>query len=102
MTEPTPYADEVRLTKRYLIPVKVFGTETCHNCMDDLRCRRCGEDTSGYGLSDAIFAWSDCNRYQGQIYRFRDDEWDTRTEKDGAIVVWVPELNDGSGSADAG
>jgi hypothetical protein len=48
-----------------LIPVEVFGAE------------------DGYGLSDAVSAWSDCNRARGRIYRVDDipgrDEGDTVT-----------------------
>jgi len=34
-----------------LVPVEVFGAE------------------DGYGLNDAVSAWSDCNRARGHIYR---------------------------------
>lgn len=36
-----------------LVPVEVFGTD-------------------GYGLMDAVEAWSDCNRAIGRIYRVDD------------------------------
>lgn len=56
---------EERLVKRYLIPVQVFG-----GGLDEPRW--------GYGLSDAIEPWSDCNRAAGHIFRLRDQEWDER------------------------
>lgn len=40
--------------KLRLVPVVVFGAE------------------DGYGLSDAVPAWSDCNRAIGKIYRVED------------------------------
>ena len=39
-----------------LVPVEVFGAE------------------DGYGLMDAVSAWSDCNRARGHIYRVDDIE----------------------------
>lgn len=44
-----------------LVPVEVFGGEP-----DD--------DTWGYGLMDAVPAWSDCNRADGRIYRVDDTD----------------------------
>lgn len=38
-----------------LVPVEVFGAE------------------DGYGLGDAVEAWSDCNRARGHIYRVDED-----------------------------
>lgn len=43
-----------KLIKLRLVPVKVFGTK------------------DGYGLMDAVSAWSDCNRATGHIYRVDD------------------------------
>lgn len=37
-----------------LVPVEVFGAD------------------DGYGLCDAVSAWSDCNRARGKIYRIDD------------------------------
>lgn len=48
------------LVPKFLVPVQVF-TGQCE----------CGRD-GGYGISDAISAWSDCNRAVGHIYRFED------------------------------
>jgi hypothetical protein len=46
-----------------IVPVEVFGPG-----YDD----RDHEDQWGYGLMDAVQAWSDCNRACGHIYRFDD------------------------------
>lgn len=49
-----------------LVPVEVFGT----NC----QCGHdgCDQHEGGYGLMDAVSAWSDCNRAIGRIYRIED------------------------------
>ena len=39
-----------------LVPVEVFGAD------------------DGYGLSDAVSAWSDCNRAYGKIYRVDESD----------------------------
>ncbi len=69
LLETRPMSDE--LIKVVLVPVEVFGTD-------------------GYGLSDAVSAWSDCNRAIGHIYR-RDDAYSIphRNPED-VIVVYVP------------
>lgn len=51
--ESRPMSDD--LIKVTLVPVEVFGTD-------------------GYGLSDAVSPWSDCNRAVGHIYR-RDNTY---------------------------
>jgi hypothetical protein len=64
LAEPeAPEEIEVRL-----VPVEVFGA----GCDDPAH-----EDQTGYGLCDAVQAWSDCNRAEGHIYRFDDgtEEW---------------------------
>lgn len=43
----------------------------------------------GYGLSDAVQAWSDCNRADGRIYRV--DETDPKYREPGeTVTVYVP------------
>jgi hypothetical protein len=51
-----------------LVPVEVFGTDQC--CYHGSQDEAC--DSRGYGLSDAVPAWSDCNRARGRIYRVDD------------------------------
>lgn len=59
-----------------LVPVEVFGANcACHDELD-LRGAACTE--SGFGLSDAVSAWSDCNRAEGHIYRVDDTDPDHR------------------------
>lgn len=50
-----------------LVPVQVFGTVGCGSC------EHCAKN-AGYGLMDAVSAWSDCNRAVGKIYRIDDIE----------------------------
>ena len=45
-----------------LVPVEVFGGPDGP------------EDDWGYGLCDAVQAWSDCNRANGRIYRVDDTD----------------------------
>lgn len=45
----------------------------------------CGD--FGYGICDAVSAWSDCNRAIGRIYR-RDEDESVRDDGD-TILVWV-------------
>jgi hypothetical protein len=60
------------LVKVTLVPVEVFGAD------------------SGYGLVDAVSAWSDCNRAVGHIYR-RDEEANVpHRNPDDVITVYVP------------
>lgn len=43
----------------------------------------------GYGLSDAVAGWSDCNRASGHIYRV--DDTDPKYRKPGeTVTVYVP------------
>jgi hypothetical protein len=60
-----------------LCPVQVFGADECDAC----------QAPAGYGLMDAVSAWSDCNRAHKHIYR-RDDPEFGRAEGD-TILVWV-------------
>lgn len=70
MSEPTDNLVELRL-----VPVEVFGTGDCcehglHGEAADVQeCQ-----ATGYGLSDAVSAWSDCNRAGGKIYRVDDTD----------------------------
>lgn len=85
---------EDELVKVILVPVEVFGTEGCeahslegtytHNCE---HCSGHG----GYGLCDAVSAWSDCNRAIGHIYRREDPGFERNAEGLAqCIVVYVP------------
>ena len=58
--------DRDALVPLRLVPVEVFGAE------------------DGYGLSDAVSAWSDCNRAIGHIYRV--DDRDPQYRKPGETV----------------
>jgi hypothetical protein len=79
MTETGP------LVRVRLVPVEVFGA-------DEDNCRSCGEMVpSGYGLMDAVAAWSDCNRAIGRIYRKDDEYSDGYREPGDVITVYVPE-----------
>ena len=72
-----------------LVPVEVFGASCA--CHEDAELAADGErpcNDQGYGLMDAVLAWSDCNRAEGRIYR-RDEDWSIRTDGD-TILVWVP------------
>lgn len=69
------------LVKICLVPVEVFGT-------NPEPCEHCGEETGGgYGLCDAVEAWSDCNRAIGRIYRV--DDLENRSGE--TITVYVPQ-----------
>ena len=68
-----------------LVPVEVFGAdeEDCRNCGNVVEC--------GYGLMDAVPAWSDCNRAIGHIFRKDDDYTEGYREPGDTITVWVPQ-----------
>src|SRR5580765_3608983 len=66
------------LVRVQLVPVEVFGVNECDNC----------DAPGGYGLCDAVPAWSDCNRAIGHIYRV--DETGHREPGD-VITVYVPQ-----------
>lgn len=68
-----------RLVPVTLVPVQVFGTE-CGTC----------EEEFGYGLMDAVPAWSDCNRAHGRIYRRDDDSNVPHRQPGDVITVYVP------------
>lgn len=52
-----------------LVPVEVFGAEN-----------------EGYGLMDAVEAWSDCNRAEGRIYRVDDQKHRLASE---TVTIYV-------------
>lgn len=64
--------NKTKLVKLRLVPVEVFGAE------------------EGYGLMDAVEAWSDCNRAYGKIYRVDDIE--SRTGETVEILVKEKDL----------
>lgn len=70
-----------------LVPVEVFGSNC--DCHEDRELAADGTDCVGfsYGLSDAVSAWSDCNRAVGRIYRRDEDE--SPRDQGGTILVWV-------------
>jgi hypothetical protein len=78
----TPAGPLVRVR---LVPVEVFGADE-----DD--CASCGGTVRfGYGLMDAVQAWSDCNRARGRIYRKDDDYSEGYREPGDVITVYVPQ-----------
>lgn len=73
------------LVRARLVPVEVFGAdeEDCPDCPASIRV--------GYGLMDAVSAWSDCNRAIGRIYRVDDMPEVSNDERDrDCITVYVP------------
>ena len=73
------------LVRIRLVPVEVFGA-------DEEDCRSCGETVRfGYGLCDAVSAWSDCNRAIGHIFRKDDDYTEGYREPGDTITVYVPQ-----------
>jgi len=59
------------LVKVTLVPVEVYGTD-------------------GYGLSDAVSPWSDCNRAVGHIYRRDDENGTSDRNPEDVITIYVP------------
>jgi hypothetical protein len=72
----------VRIT---LVPVEHFGAdeEDCPNCPTRIE--------TGYGLMDAVSAWSDCNRAIGRIYRVDEDSSASFRQPGDTITVYVPQ-----------
>lgn len=68
-----------------LVPVEVFGAdkEDCPSCGEVIRF--------GYGLMDAVQAWSDCNRAIGRIYRVDEESNEGFREPGDTITVYVPQ-----------
>ena len=73
------------LVKITLVPVEVFGAdeEDCPSCPATIQF--------GYGLMDAVSAWSDCNRAIGHIFRKDDLEGRNADGAAGCITVYVPQ-----------
>jgi len=65
-----------------LVPVEVFG----------LICEEHElPQPVGWGLCDAVQAWSDCNRADGRIYRVED--FDGHRVPGETVKVWVPDAD---------
>lgn len=73
------------LVRVRLVPVEVFGA-------DEEECPECpGTVTFGYGLMDAVQAWSDCNRAIGRIYRVDEESSGAYRAPGDTITVYVPQ-----------
>lgn len=72
-----------------LVPVEVFGEDDC--CEHGMAADSAECPSTGYGLSDAVPAWSDCNRASGRIYRVEDI--DGRREPGDTMTVWVEDVH---------
>lgn len=78
-----------------LVPVEVFGCDDC--CLHSpppysSRLAQDGEcESAGYGLSDAVSGWSDCNRAVGKVYRVEDLDGATREQGETVQVYVRPE-----------
>ena len=84
ITTPAPAIGEP-LVKVKLVPVEVFGadSEDCPDCPAEI--------LTGYGLMDAVSAWSDCNRAIGHIYRVEDVDVTNPEREEACITVYVPQ-----------
>ena len=73
------------LVRVRLVPVEVFGAdeEDCPGCPERIEF--------GYGLMDAVQAWSDCNRAIGRIYRVDEESSERFREPGDTITVYVPQ-----------
>lgn len=69
-----------------LVPVEVFGGD-CGHVTDGVLC----EAPFSYGLSDAVPAWSDCNRARGRIYRVEDVPGPR--ESGDSLTVWAAQAD---------
>ena len=58
-----------------LVPVEVFGAK------------------DGYGLCDAVSAWSDCNRADGMIFRLDDAYQEEYRNKGDTVEIWATKEN---------
>lgn len=63
------------LKRARLVPIEVFGAE------------------DGYGLCDAVSAWSDCNRADGMIFRLDDDFQEGYRNKEDTVEIWATQEN---------
>ena len=73
------------LIKITLVPVEHFGAdeEDCPDCPARIE--------TGYGLMDAVSAWSDCNRAIGRIYRVDEASSASFRQPGDTITVYVPQ-----------
>lgn len=56
-----------------LVPIEIFGIGCLHCDTDTFTCPECGDQGHhGFGLSDAVSWWGDCNRAEGHMLRFED------------------------------
>lgn len=65
-----------------LVPVEVFTGMCEHEGCEN-------PDHLGYGLSDAVSAWSDCNRAEGRIYRVDEDDAAAYRDPGDTVTIWV-------------
>ena len=73
------------LVRVRLVPVEVFGA-------DEEGCPACPETVQfGYGIMDAVQAWSDCNRAIGHIYRVDEERSEPYRNPGDTITVYVPQ-----------
>jgi len=81
---PAPVPKEPLVQVR-LVPVQVFGAdeEPCPGCPETIEF--------GYGLMDAVQAWSDCNRAIGRIYRVDEARSVPYRQPGETITVYVPQ-----------
>lgn len=82
MSEPAvPPVPETLVAIR-LVPVEVFTGMCDHDgCMKD----------HGYGIADAVSAWSDCNRAVGQVYRRDEPNNSEHRDQGDTVTVYVNE-----------
>ena len=68
-----------------LVPVQVFGAdeEDCPDCPATVEF--------GYGLMDAVEAWSDCNRAIGRIFRVDEARSVDYRQPGDTITVYIPQ-----------
>lgn len=72
-----------------IVPIEVFGTgDCCEHSPDGVAYDERGCRSTGYGLMDAVQAWSDCNRAAGHTFRFDDTEPEYRLPGE-TLTVWV-------------
>lgn len=71
-----------------LVPVEVFGENDCCEHGTAADC-----ESAGYGISDAVSAWSDCNRAIGRIYRVDEPGGQRYREPGETVIIYVPEAS---------
>lgn len=68
-----------------LVPIEIFGQECDHPAHE-------GEpEPFGYGLCDAVSAWSDCNRAVGHMFRLDEGFSAPYRRPDDVVEIWVHE-----------